>query len=170
MPRDRDDTIRAHVPPPGHPEQDAPQPQARRRAWTGALLRSRDGEQSGPIPGWAAALLLVVLGTGGGAGVTSVLSPAIEPDRVLAVEQSVASAAQRDAEHDRELLDQAKAIAALSAKTGEAEAKLWRESARTSRWMADVLVKHSAALGAIAKQLDVDVDVAVPPMLVEVEP
>lgn len=148
--RDREDTIRAHVPPPGHPESDAPQPQVRRRAWTGALLRSRDGQSDAPS-GWPL-IIAVLLGSGGTAGLSTVLSPGVEPERVAVVEQRV-DQQQRD-------------IGALVAKTKAIEIAAQRDSVATLRWVVDVLSKQNNALTAIAAELNVDVDLTLPPLVV----
>jgi hypothetical protein len=82
----------------------------------------------------------------------------VEPQRVADLEDNEAAAKAQIAEI-------AGRVDAIDKRTTEAEVKMWRQQLITTRWIGDVLVKHSAALGAIAAHLDVEVDVSVPPLL-----
>jgi len=119
------------------------------------------------VPVWA----LVVLGiVGGGGGVTSLALVGTDLDKdVDALREH-----QMIADHDRQQLEaravdlerrdaeQDKDIAAIEAKAMATELRLLRQQNTMSRWMVDVMVKHSGALEAIAAKLHVEVDVRVP--------
>jgi hypothetical protein len=136
------------------PDVDAPAP--RKRGITG-LMRVGSGEPAQP-PSWLALIFVALLGSGGTAGATSLLSPSVAPERIADLED-------RGGEVDARVDLLAVKVADIDARTTEAERKMWRHQVITTRWIGDVLVKHSSALAAIAAHLDVEVDVNVPPLL-----
>jgi hypothetical protein len=141
-------------------EHDAP---VRRRRGITGLMRT-GGEPAGP-PTWLALVAMLLVGSGGTATAQSMMSPAIDVERVATLEAGVALERAEDIERDREMSLQASKIAEIDARTNAAEIRMHRETVRSTRWMADVLTIHTVALGAIAKHLDVDVDLSIPPLL-----
>jgi hypothetical protein len=165
-PREREDTIRAHVVPPGHPETDAPQPAAKRRGLTGAMFRSRDGDA--PPPTWLILVATLLVGSGGTATAGQLLSPGVDAERVAAVEQSIAvntaTTAAKHAEHESAIAGNTAKIESIDERTRQSEQALWAEQIRTSRWMAEAIKDQSVAIAAIAEKLDVKVDLRIEPL------
>lgn len=137
-------------------EPDAPV-KASSRSITG-LVRSAspDGQKASPL----SVLLILLVGGSGGVGIGEMLDG---DDRVAVLERSVA-------DHDRDIENHDKRLSELSTKTKDLEIKMHRESAATSRWVVEVLAKQSQALSAIANQLDVKVDLTLPPLVLSAEP
>ncbi len=122
----------------------------------------------GPMPPWVGVLLVVLGTTGGTAGFSTMLSPAVEPERVAAVEQAAAVAtattAAKLAEHDQQIADNAAKTESLDTRTRDSEQRLWAEQIRTSRWMVEAMKDQSVAIAAIAEKLDVKVDLEIEPL------
>ncbi len=159
-----------HTPSRGIPLQDdrptieVDAPSKRSRTITGKLFRSRDGDA--PAPTWLILVATLLVGSGGTATASSMFSPTVDPDRVTGVEVAVAQSAAKDAEHTQAIAAVTAKIEALDQETAAETKRLWAEQIRTSRWMAGVLQDQSGALAAIASKLDVDVDLALPPLVI----
>ncbi len=158
-----------HTPSRGIPLQDdrptleADAPSKRSRTITGKLFRSRDGDA--PAPTWLVLAATLLVGSGGTATVSTLFSPSVDPDRISSIEAGIAVDRAADIERDRELTAQAAKVAAIDARTNEAEIRMHRESVRSTRWMAEVLTIQNAGIAAIAADLNVKVDLTIPPLL-----
>lgn len=97
------------------------------------------------LPPWLVLVLAIVGGGGSGSVGATLFGESKETQQVLArVELDVEAHKTRLAQHDTE-------IAGVAASQGS-----------QLRWLADVLVKQSAAIGQIGDRVGVRVDVAVP--------